>query len=43
MYVNDEWKTLDWTYPDYRNAETMELFRKLRNDYSKQLKEEYRR
>jgi len=43
MYVNDEWKTLDWTYPDYRNAETMELFRKLRNDYSKQLKEEYKR
>ena len=43
MYVNDEWKPLDWTYPDYRKPETMELFKKLRNDYSKQLKEEYRR
>lgn len=43
MYVNDEWKPLDWTYPDYRKPETMELFRKLRNEYSKQLKEEYRR
>ncbi|MCL4243698.1 MAG: DUF4416 family protein [Candidatus Dadabacteria bacterium] len=43
MYVNDEWKPLDWTYPDYRKPETMELFTKLRNEYSKQLKEEYRR
>ena len=43
MYVNDEWKPLDWTYPDYRKPGTMKLFKKLRNEYSKQLKEEYTR
>lgn len=40
MYVNDDWRPLEWTYPDYRGEEVLELFRKLRREYSKQLKKE---
>ena len=39
IYVRDEFRTLEWTYPDYGSAQMRELFGKLRHDYTGQLKE----
>lgn len=39
LYVKDDFKKLEWTYPDYGSDEMMELFRKLRHRYAGQLKE----
>ncbi len=43
IYVNDDFKRLEWTYPDYGSNEMIELFRKLRHDYASQLKEVIKR
>ena len=43
MYVKDEFRTLEWTYPDYGSIEMRELFRDLRHKYAVQLKEETKR
>lgn len=40
MYVKDEFRTLEWTYPDYGTIEMRELIRELRHKYAVQLKEE---
>jgi hypothetical protein len=39
IYTKDDYKKLDWTYPDYGSAGMAELFRRLRRDYVSQLKE----
>ncbi|MFI5323560.1 MAG: DUF4416 family protein [Thermodesulfobacteriota bacterium] len=39
IYTKDEFRTLEWTYPDYGSAEMRELFMKLRNEYMSQLRE----
>lgn len=39
LYVKDDFRKLEWTYPDYGSGEMMELFRKLRREYAGQLKE----
>ncbi|MCH7518376.1 MAG: DUF4416 family protein [Candidatus Dadabacteria bacterium] len=39
-YVKDEYRTLEWTYPDYGNEEMRGLFKDLRNQYVNQLKKE---
>jgi hypothetical protein len=39
QYIKDDFKRLEWTYPDYGSAAMTELFRKLRHDYVSQLKE----
>jgi hypothetical protein len=39
LYVKDDFRKLEWTYPDYGSDEMMELFRKLRHGYAGQLKE----
>lgn len=43
MYVKDEYRALEWTYPDYGTAEMRELFRELRHKYAVQLNEETKR
>jgi len=40
IYVNDEYRTLGWTYPDYGSEEMRVLFKDLRNQYVSQLKKE---
>ena len=39
-YVKDEYRTLEWTYPDYGKEEMRVLFKDLRNQYVNQLKKE---
>jgi len=39
QYIKDDFKRLEWTYPDYGGGDMMELFGKLRHDYVSQLKE----
>ncbi len=39
IYTKDEFRTLEWTYPDYGSGEMRELFKKLRQEYMNQLKE----
>lgn len=39
LYVKDDFRKLEWTYPDYGSDEMIELFRKLRHEYAGQLKE----
>ena len=40
VYIKDEYRTLDWTYPDYGNIEMRNLFKDLRRQYVSQLAEE---
>ncbi len=40
VYMNDEYRTLQWTYPDYGNEKMRILFKDLRNQYVSQLKKE---
>ncbi|MEQ9617636.1 MAG: DUF4416 family protein [Deltaproteobacteria bacterium] len=40
LYVNDEFRPLEWTYPDYKTPEVRGLFKRLRQEYANQLKEE---
>lgn len=40
IFVNDGYKPLEWTYPDYRSETMRSLFMKLRDEYSKQIKED---
>lgn len=40
IYVHDEYRALEWTYPDYGSEEMRALFKRLRNEYISQLKEE---
>ncbi|MCK5391589.1 MAG: DUF4416 family protein [Deltaproteobacteria bacterium] len=40
VYMNNEYKTLQWTYPDYGREEMRVLFKDLRNKYVSQLKKE---
>ena len=39
IFTKDEFRTLEWTYPDYGSEDMRELFRKLRYEYMSQLKE----
>ena len=43
VYTKDEYRALEWTYPDYGTAGMRELFRELRHKYTAQLKEETKR
>lgn len=38
FYQDKSFKTWDWTYPDYRTAEYIEIFNQIRNTYAKQIK-----
>ncbi len=40
VYIKDEYRELDWTYPDYGNKEMRNLFKTLRRQYVRQLAEE---
>ncbi len=40
IYVHEEYRTLEWTYPDYRSEYMRGLFKRLRDEYINQLKEE---
>ena len=40
VYINNEYRTLKWTYPDYGREEMRVLFKDLRNQYVNQLKKE---
>ena len=40
IYIKDEYRCLDWTYPDYGTTEARKLFKDLRKTYVKQLTEE---
>ena len=40
IYVKDEYRCLEWTYPDYGTKEIRKLFKDLRKNYVRQLKEE---
>jgi len=40
IYKANEYRTLEWTYPDYGNEEMRTLFKSLRKQYIKQLDEE---
>jgi len=40
IYKANEYRTLEWTYPDYGNEEMRALFKGLRKQYGKQLQEE---
>lgn len=40
IYVKDEYRCLEWTYPDYGTNEIRKLFKDLRKNYVRQLKEE---
>jgi hypothetical protein len=39
IYRNKSYQPLDWTYPDYRQEETLLLFNRLRKNYLENLKE----
>jgi hypothetical protein len=38
FYQNKDYRTWEWTYPDYRSAAYIEIFKKIRNIYRSQLK-----
>jgi len=38
IYRNRSFQPLEWTYPDYRNEETIELFNEIRRAYHERLK-----
>ncbi len=38
IYRNKTYQPLEWTYPDYRQAEVIELFNRIRKRYLKKLK-----
>lgn len=38
IYRNRSFQPLEWTYPDYRHPETIELFNGIRKSYSEQLR-----
>ena len=40
IFINDEYTTLRWTYPDYGSEEMRRLFKNLRDQYVSQLKKE---
>jgi len=40
IYKGNEYRTLEWTYPDYGNKEMRTLFKDLRKQYGKQLQRE---
>lgn len=40
IYKGNEYRTLEWTYPDYGNLEIRTLFKDLRKRYVKQLQKE---
>jgi len=40
IYMKDEYRTLDWTYPDYGSKEARNLFKRLRSQYAKQLEKD---
>lgn len=40
VYKDNEYRILEWTYPDYRSHEIRALFKKLRRRYVKQLEKE---
>ena len=40
IYKANEYRTLEWTYPDYGNKEMRTLFKALRAEYVKQLEKE---
>jgi len=42
VYKANEYRTLEWTYPDYGNKEMRTLFKTLRAEYVKQLDKESR-
>ncbi|OGP76604.1 MAG: hypothetical protein A2V86_02110 [Deltaproteobacteria bacterium RBG_16_49_23] len=39
IYRNKSFQPLDWTYPDYRQEETLQLFNRFRKGYMENLKE----
>ena len=39
IYRNKSFQPLDWTYPDYRQEETIELFNRIRKQYLDAMKE----
>jgi len=38
IYLEKSFRALDWTYPDYRQREVIELFNRFRKSYHEQLK-----
>ena len=40
IYKGNEYRTLEWTYPDYGNTEMRKLFKDLRKQYVRQLEKE---
>ncbi len=40
IYIKDEYRCLEWTYPDYGTTEARKLFKDLRNSYIAQLTQE---
>jgi hypothetical protein len=38
LYRNKSFQPLEWTYPDYRQEETLQLFNRVRKDYMQELK-----
>lgn len=42
IYKNKSFQPLEWTYPDYRQEDTIKLFNKIRKDYLESLRKEYR-
>ena len=43
VYAKDEYRALEWTYPDYGSVEMRQMLRELRQKYVVQLKEETNR
>jgi hypothetical protein len=39
LYKKGGYRHLEWTYPDYRNKEVIEFFNRVRETYTKQIKE----
>lgn len=39
VYMDGDFHTLDWTYPDYKSNEYRDIFREIRNLYRLQLKQ----
>lgn len=42
IYRNKSFQPLEWTYPDYRQEDTIKLFNKIRKDYLESLRKELR-
>ena len=40
IYKGNEYRTLEWTYPDYGNTDMRKLFKDLRKQYVRQLEKE---